>query len=163
MQRTTSAGLMSASSFHTGLRSAFAHRSHTEFTMAAVARCIAPLSGPIQRSCGSPVISRQKRPMSCAIASSVLPTTSGRSAFAARQRGPADNRGRDGVELVALAKRRLRRVEARRDEHAGEPAEKSAERIHGDLPAVDADAGEPRRFLVAPKREGEAAEDRLRE
>ena len=74
---------MSASSIHTGLRSAFAQRSQTAFTTAAVARCIAPLSGPIQRSCGSPVISRQKRPMSAAIASSVLPTTSGRSAFAA--------------------------------------------------------------------------------
>jgi len=83
MQRTTSAGLMSTRSFHTGLRSDFAQRSHTAFTTAAVARCIAPLSGPIHRSCGSPVISRQKRPMSCAIASSVLPTMSGRSAFAA--------------------------------------------------------------------------------
>ena len=83
MQRTTSAGLMSARSFHTGLRSAFAQRSQTAFTTAAVARWIAPFSGPIQRSWLSPVICRQKAPMSPASCSSVWPTMSGRSAFAA--------------------------------------------------------------------------------
>src|SRR5207302_562526 len=77
------ADVMSTRSFHTGFPSAFAQRSHTAFTTAAVARCIAPFSGPIQRSWLSPVMSRQNAPMSRAISSSVLPTMSGRSALAA--------------------------------------------------------------------------------
>ena len=71
---------MSATSFHSGLPSARAHRSHTALTSAAVARWIAPFSGPIQRSCESPVISRQKRPGSARMSARFLPTTSGASA-----------------------------------------------------------------------------------
>ena len=74
---------MSASSFHTGLPSAFAHRSHTAFTTAAVARWMTPFSGPSHRSWLSPVMCRQKPPMSPAIDSSVRPTTSGASASTA--------------------------------------------------------------------------------
>ena len=55
---------MSATSRHTGLPAALAHRSHTALTTAPVARWIAPLSGPIQRSWLSEVTWRQKRPMS---------------------------------------------------------------------------------------------------
>ena len=50
MQRTSSSGDMSATSFQTGLPSALAHRSHTALTQAPVAKWIAPLSGPIHRS-----------------------------------------------------------------------------------------------------------------
>ena len=49
-------------------------------TTAAVARWMTPLSGPTQRSWLSPVIIRQNAPMSAVNDSSVLPTTSGRSA-----------------------------------------------------------------------------------
>jgi len=50
MQRTSSSGLMSASSFQSGFPSTFAQRSQTALTIAAVARWIAPFSGPIQRN-----------------------------------------------------------------------------------------------------------------
>lgn len=80
MQRTSSAGVMSATSCQTGLPSALAHRSQAALTTAPVARWIAPLSGPIQRSWLSPVTWRQNRPMSDAIQSRSRPTTSGRSA-----------------------------------------------------------------------------------
>ena len=61
MQRTNSSGDMSATSRHTGLPSIFAHRSQTALTTAPVARWMAPLSGPIQRSWLSEVTWRQKR------------------------------------------------------------------------------------------------------
>ncbi len=79
-QRTSSAGDMSHTSFHSGLPSAFAHRSHTALTSAAVARWIAPFSGPIQRSCESPVTVRQKRPGSAATSARRRPATRGASA-----------------------------------------------------------------------------------
>ena len=50
---------------------------------AAVARWIAPFSGPIQRSWLSPVRRRQKPPISAVIDSSVRPTTNGARARAA--------------------------------------------------------------------------------
>ena len=43
--------------------------------MAASARCTAPLSGPIQRSCESLVSERQNAPGSAANSSNVRPTT----------------------------------------------------------------------------------------
>ena len=75
---------MSASNFQTGVRSDFAHRSQTAFTMAAVARWMTPLSGPSQRSWLSPVVMlRQNAPMSRVISSRVLPTTKGASELTA--------------------------------------------------------------------------------
>ncbi len=71
---------MSTSSFQTGLPSAFAQRSQTALTIAAVARWIAPFSGPIQRNWLSPTMCRQKAPMSAVNRSSVRPRTSGASA-----------------------------------------------------------------------------------
>ena len=50
---------MSASSFQTGFRSAFAYRSQTALTTAASARWITPFSGPSQRSCESDASRRQ--------------------------------------------------------------------------------------------------------
>ena len=82
-QRTSACGLMSASSFHTGLPSLFAHRSHTALTTAAVARWMAPFSGPIQRSWLSPVTWRQNAPMSATMWSSVRPTMREARAFTA--------------------------------------------------------------------------------
>src|SRR5436309_1206545 len=153
--RTSSIGLRSTSSFHTGLPSAFAQRSHTAFTTAAVARCIAPLSGPIQRSWLSPVMRRQKAPMSAAIASSVSPTMSGSSACAA---ATTTSFPRPIVNV-----RWLRGVEARADEHAGDPAEDPCDREDRHLPHVDVHAREARGLLVAAQREREAAEDRARQ
>ena len=66
---------MSHTRRHSGLPSAFAHRSHTALTSAAVARWIAPFSGPIQRSCESPVKVRQNAPGSAATSSRRGPTT----------------------------------------------------------------------------------------
>lgn len=43
---TSCSGVMSVSSFQTGLSSIRAHRSHNAFTIAAVARCTTPHSGP---------------------------------------------------------------------------------------------------------------------
>ena len=47
--------------------------------------------------------------------------------------------------------------------HAGQPGEQAAQRIDGSLPAVDVDAGKPRRFFVAAQREGVAPQHRLRQ
>ena len=80
MQATSSAELMSTSSFHSGLPVDFAYRSQTALTIAAVARWITPFSGPIQRSCESPVSRRQKAPMSANSSSASSPATSGASA-----------------------------------------------------------------------------------
>ncbi len=74
---------MSATSFQTGLRSRLAQRSQTALTMAAVARWMTPFSGPSQRSCDSPVRSRQNAAMSPVSDSSVRPTTMGSSAWTA--------------------------------------------------------------------------------
>ena len=49
-RRRAPPGVMSASSFQSGLPSDFAYRSQTALTTAAVARWITPFSGPIQRS-----------------------------------------------------------------------------------------------------------------
>ena len=57
--RRSARGVMSASSFHSGLPSALAHRSQTALTSAAVARWMTPFSGPSQRSWLSPVSARQ--------------------------------------------------------------------------------------------------------
>jgi hypothetical protein len=77
MQSTISSGDMSASSFHSGLPSTAAIKSHTALTSAAVARWITPFSGPTQRSWGSFVRRRQKPAMSARISSSVSCSTSG--------------------------------------------------------------------------------------
>ena len=61
---TISSGVMSTTSFQSGLPAVFANRSQTAFTTAAVARCITPFSGPIQRSWLSPTSCRQNAPMS---------------------------------------------------------------------------------------------------
>ena len=53
--------------------SILAQRSQTALTTAPVARCIAPLSGPIQRSWLSPVMWRQNAPMLSATSSHVEP------------------------------------------------------------------------------------------
>ena len=66
---------MSTNSFHSGLSSTFAYRSHAAFTSAAVARCTTPFSGPSQRIWLSPTIDRQNPAMSAAMSSTVLPTT----------------------------------------------------------------------------------------
>ena len=55
---------MSASSRHSGLPARLATRSQTALTTAAVARWMAPFSGPIQRSWLSPTIARQNAPRS---------------------------------------------------------------------------------------------------
>ena len=83
MQPTICSGVISAMSFQTGLRSTFAQRSQAALTIAAVARWMAPFSGPIQRSWLSPVTFRQKPAISPAIDSNVSPATSGASAFTA--------------------------------------------------------------------------------
>ncbi len=44
---------MSAATFHTGLCSVLAQRSHRALTTAESARCMAPFSGPIHRTCPS--------------------------------------------------------------------------------------------------------------
>ena len=80
---TSCSGVMSHSSFHSGLPSRFAHRSQTALTSAAVARWMTPFSGPSQRSCVSPVRLRQNPRMSPMIDSSVRPTISGASAWIA--------------------------------------------------------------------------------
>ena len=80
MQPTSASGVMSASSFQSGLRSVFAQRSQIALTTAAVARWITPFSGPIQRSCESDVRRRQKPAMSAVIDSSATPVTMGASA-----------------------------------------------------------------------------------
>ena len=49
MVLTSCSAGMSVSSFHSGLFSAFAHKSQIAFTTAAVDRCTTPFSGPIQR------------------------------------------------------------------------------------------------------------------
>ncbi len=85
MQRTSSSGDMSATSCHTGLPSDLDQRSHIAFTIAPVARWIAPLSGPIQRSWLSEVTCRQKRPMSSATHARSSPTTRCRIASIAAQ------------------------------------------------------------------------------
>ena len=64
MHATTCSGVMSTRSFQTGLPSILAQRSQTAFTTAAVARWMAPFSGPIQRSWLSPVTVRQNPRMS---------------------------------------------------------------------------------------------------
>ena len=53
---------------------------------------------------------------------------------AAEQRGAADHHRGDRVELVALAERRLRRIQARGDQQAGEAADGAAQRVDDDLP-----------------------------
>src|SRR5437867_4792841 len=70
-------------------------------------------------------------------------------ALAAGQRGAADHRGRDRVQLVALAERGLRRIQSRADEHPGDTGEEAAHREDGHLPRVDVDTREPRGLLVA--------------
>jgi DNA-binding MarR family transcriptional regulator len=50
MQRTSYTGLIFATSRRTGLPSVLAQRSQTALTTAPVARCMAPLFGPIQRA-----------------------------------------------------------------------------------------------------------------
>ena len=42
----SSLGVMSERSFQTGFSSIRAHKSHSAFIIAAVARCITPFSGP---------------------------------------------------------------------------------------------------------------------
>ena len=74
---------MSASSFHKGLPSTFAYRSHTALMSAADARWIAPFSGPIHRNCCSPVMARQNPRISDVIDSRVRPTTIGARALIA--------------------------------------------------------------------------------
>ena len=69
----------------TGLPAALAHRSQAAFTTAPVARCMAPLSGPIQRSWLSEVTWRQNAPMSAAMVSSSQPTSRWRIASIAAQ------------------------------------------------------------------------------
>jgi hypothetical protein len=71
MHATNCSGVMSATSFHTGLPSTLAYKSHTALTIAAVAKWITPFSGPIQRSCVSLVSRRQKPAMSAVMDSSV--------------------------------------------------------------------------------------------
>ena len=55
---TISSGVISATKRHNGLLLSFAARSHTAFMTAAIARCSAPLSGPIHRSWVSEASSR---------------------------------------------------------------------------------------------------------
>ena len=71
------------SSRQSGLPADLAYRSQTALTTAAVARWMTPFSGPTQRSWLSPVIMRQNAPISAVNDSSVLPTTSGLSAWIA--------------------------------------------------------------------------------
>lgn len=85
MQRTSSAGLISDTRRHSGLASLLAHRSQTAFTTAAVARWMAPLSGPIQRSWLSEVTCLQNRPGFSRIQSRSRPTTQCDSASMALQ------------------------------------------------------------------------------
>ena len=56
---TICCGVMSASSFHSGLPACLACRSHIALTMAAIAMWMTPFSGPSQRSCESPASDRQ--------------------------------------------------------------------------------------------------------
>src|SRR3954453_15420739 len=74
---------MSASSFHNGLPSRLANKSHIALTTAAVARWMAPFSGPIQRNWLSRVTVRQNRPMSEHASSTGYPSTNGRNASTA--------------------------------------------------------------------------------
>ena len=62
MHFTSSSGDMSATTFHTGFCSVFAHRSHRALTTADSARCMAPFSGPIHRTCPSETKYRQVSP-----------------------------------------------------------------------------------------------------
>ena len=57
---TSCSGLRSARSRHSGWPSRLARRSQAALTIAATARWMAPFSGPIQRSCESPVRRRAK-------------------------------------------------------------------------------------------------------
>src|SRR3569832_2137452 len=50
MIETSCSGVISPTSCHTGLPATLPSRSHAALPTAPVARCIAPLSGPIQRS-----------------------------------------------------------------------------------------------------------------
>ncbi len=77
MVSASSAAGISVSSRHSGLPSRLARRSHTAFTIAAVARWMAPFSGPIQRSWLSPVMWRQNPPRSSSTPATELPTISG--------------------------------------------------------------------------------------
>ena len=83
MQRTSSAGVMSTTSFQSGLPATLAQRSQMALTTATVARWSTPFSGPTQRSWPSLVSVRQKAAMLAVISSSVLPCTSGASAWTA--------------------------------------------------------------------------------
>ena len=74
MQRTSSSGVISATSRHTGLPTDLAHRSPHRVDHRAGRQVNGPLSGPIQRSWLSLVKRRQKAPMSAAISSSRSPT-----------------------------------------------------------------------------------------
>ena len=76
---------MSASSFHKGFASAFAYKSQTALTAAAVAKWTTPFSGPSQRNWLSPVIKSQNAAMSSVNDSRVLPTSRSPSARAAAQ------------------------------------------------------------------------------
>ena len=99
-----------------------------------------------------------RRPLATTLMMSAPMIVPSIGAAAAAQRRAADDDGGDGVELVALADRRLRRVDARGDEEAGDAADAAGERVDGDLPAIDVDARQPQRLLVAAQREDVAAE-----
>ena len=74
-QATNSSGVNPLTSFQTGIPAWRAYKSHRALTIAASARWMTPLSGPIQRSCESPVKRRQTAPGAARNSSSVSPTT----------------------------------------------------------------------------------------
>lgn len=65
-----SSGVMSASSFHTGLPTRLALRSHSALTTAEMAMCMMPFSGPSQRSCESCTMRFHMVPRSASVESS---------------------------------------------------------------------------------------------
>ena len=82
-------------------------------------------------------------------------------AFAAAERGAADDHRGDGVQFIACAQGRLGRIEARGNDHTGQAAEDPAQGIDRRLPQVDIDARQARGFFVAAQRHTVAAQDGL--
>src|SRR5438132_13311057 len=84
-------------------------------------------------------------------------------AAAAEQRGAADHRRGDRLELEALARDRLRCHQTRGEDEGGNADAEAADRIDREGDELDIDAGCPRRFAIAADRIDVASEARIGE